>query len=79
MRLKRQKLRRISLPSIILANVQSIRNKTDELQANTNYLHSTEMVALLAFSETTTDSDPEMTISGFGAPQITLWTCVTVL
>lgn len=34
-RLKCQKLRRISLLSIILANVQSLRNKSDELQAKT--------------------------------------------
>lgn len=66
MRLKRQKLQRIPLPSIILANVQSLRNKTDELQGNTNYLHEYRNACIMAFSKTwlmSTDSDPEMSLS----------------
>lgn len=34
LRFKRQQLSRIPLPSVIMANVQSLRNKTDELQGN---------------------------------------------
>ena len=37
-RLKRQGHRRIPLPSIFLANVQSLRNKVDELQAKVKFL-----------------------------------------
>ena len=71
LRLKRQRLRRIPLPSIILANVQSLRNKTDELQANSNYLHEYRNACIMAFSETwlsSRDSDADLSISGFGAP-----------
>ena len=65
------RLRRIPLPSIILANVQSLRNKTDELQANSNYLHEYRNACIMAFSETwlsSRDSDADLSISGFGAP-----------
>ena len=71
MRLKCQKLQRITLPSIILANVSV--SQTDGLQANTNYLHEYRDACIMVFSEkwlTSTDSDPEMTISSFGAPVI---------
>lgn len=71
LRLKRQKLQRIPLPSIIVANVQSLRNKTDELQANTIHLHEYRDACIMAFSETwltSTDANSDLTISGFGAP-----------
>lgn len=70
-RLKRQGLRRVPLPSIILANVQSLRNKTDELQANVINQHKYRDACIMAFSETwlmPTDTDSDLTISGFGAP-----------
>ena len=71
LRLKCQRLHRIPLPSIRLANVQSLRNKTDELQANSNYLHEYRNACIMAFSETwlsSRDSDADLSISGFGAP-----------
>ncbi|CAK6977351.1 uncharacterized protein LOC109615369 isoform X2 [Scomber scombrus] len=47
-RLKRQGLRRIPLPTIMLAKVQSLRNKVDELQANVKFLEEYESACLLA-------------------------------
>lgn len=46
-RLKRQGHRRIPLPSIILANVQSLRNKVDELQAKVKFLSEYRNACLL--------------------------------
>lgn len=62
---------RIPLPSIILANAQSLRNKTDELQANVVHLRDYRDACLMAFTETwlnVLDTDSALEISGFGAP-----------
>ncbi|KAK0133216.1 hypothetical protein N1851_031279 [Merluccius polli] len=48
-RIKRQGLRRIPLPTVILANVQSLRSKMDELQAKVKFLTEFKSVCLLAF------------------------------
>ena len=67
LRLKQQQNRRIPLPSIILANAQSLRNKTDELQANSNYLQEYRNACIMAFSETwlsSKDTDTDLSISG---------------
>lgn len=47
-----QGLRRVPLPSIVLANVQSLKNKTDELQANIINQHKYRDACIMAFSET---------------------------
>lgn len=71
-RLRRQfQNNRILLPSIILANVQSLRNKTDELQGNVTYLLEYRDACLLAFTETwlfDSDSDASWDLKGFGFP-----------
>ena len=73
----RQRLRkltranRLPLPSIVLSNVQSLKNKTDELQACVSFMHEFRDVCVLALTETwLTDADPDSTliIDGFGAP-----------
>ena len=59
------------LPYIILANAQSLRNKIDDLQANSNYLQEYRNACIMAFSETwlsSKDTDTDLSISGFGAP-----------
>lgn len=70
-RLKRQGHRRIPLPTIMLANVQSLRNKMDELQANVKYLKEYNSACLLALTETWLkdhDSYSDLEIDGFGEP-----------
>lgn len=47
-RLKREKCKHRSLPSVIMANVRSLRNKIDELQANVNYMHQYRTASILA-------------------------------
>ncbi|KAE8297833.1 hypothetical protein D5F01_LYC02304 [Larimichthys crocea] len=70
-RLKRLKLQCIPLPSILLCNAQSIRNKVDELQANVIHLEKFRDACIMAFTETwLTSNDPEtdLSLSGFGVP-----------
>lgn len=50
-RLRRQERQRIPLPSIILACVQSLRSKVDELQANVKYLEEYNNTSILVFIE----------------------------
>lgn len=64
---------RIPLPSVILANVRSLMNKTEELRANVLHLRDYRDACLMAFTETwltesDSDSDSALEISGFGAP-----------
>ncbi len=71
LKLKKQSLSRIPLPSIMLSNVQSLWNKTDELQAQARYSHDFRNACLLAFTETwlsDRDSDADLETDGFGAP-----------
>jgi len=58
------------LPTVLLANVQSLRSKTDELQAKVNYLHQYNKAGILAFTETWLSPVPnsELSIDGFGLP-----------
>ncbi len=51
-RLRKQCLKRIPLTTIVIANVQSLRNKTDELQATVHVHHSYREACILAFTET---------------------------
>lgn len=51
-RLRKQRLRRIPLPTIVMANVQSLRNKIDELQATVHVHHTYREACILAFTET---------------------------
>ena len=51
-RLRRQQLRRIPLPSIILPNVQSLRNKIDELQASAKFLSEYRHYCIISLTET---------------------------
>ena len=70
-RLKREKFKQRPLPSIILANVRSLRNKMDELQANVNHMHEYRSAFILAFTETWLNkNDEESTthIDGFAPP-----------
>ena len=70
-RLKRLGHRRIPLPTIMLANVQSLRNKVDELQANVKFLEEYKNACLLAITETWLkdhDSQSDLRIDGFGEP-----------
>lgn len=70
-RLKRQGHRRIPLPTVILANVQSLRNKVDELQANVKFLTEYKNACLLALTETWLkdhDVQSDLEIDGFGVP-----------
>lgn len=64
-----QQANHMPLPSIILVNVKSLRNKTDELQAKINHLHEYRDPCFMAFIETwLTDSDMVsfLEIYGFG-------------
>ncbi|KAK0146639.1 hypothetical protein N1851_014036 [Merluccius polli] len=59
------------LPSILLSNVQSIRNKVDELEAYAKCKREFKETCLLALTETwlgEADRDDELSISGFGHP-----------
>lgn len=56
---------------MILANVRSLRNKLDELQANISHLHEYWTASILAFTETwlnNNDSDNMLHIDGFAPP-----------
>ena len=59
------------LPSVLLSNVQSIRNKTDELEAYVRFERDYRETCLLAFTETwlgATDFNHNYCITGFGEP-----------
>jgi len=63
--------RRLPLPSIVLANVQSLKNKMDELQARVSYTREFRDACVLAFTETwltAADMDSTTDIDGFGVP-----------
>lgn len=74
----RQRLKRLAgkrtsppLPSIILANVCSLRNKLDELQANVTCQWAYREASLICLTETWLDNtitDSELTLDGFGSP-----------
>ena len=69
LRLRKMPLNRLPLPSMILGNAQSLRNKMDELQGNARFLKD---CCVMAFTETwltERDQDSDLMISGFGAPQ----------
>ncbi len=70
-RLKRGKVKHRTLPSVILTNICSLRNKTDELQANINHMYEYRTASILAFTETwlnENDSNDALHIDGFGSP-----------
>ncbi|KAG7499465.1 hypothetical protein JOB18_039315 [Solea senegalensis] len=70
-RLRRLGLRRLPLPSIILGNAQSLRNKVDELQANVEHISEYRDACVIALTETwLKDYDPtqDFDIDGFGQP-----------
>ncbi|KAK0146883.1 hypothetical protein N1851_013787 [Merluccius polli] len=54
-RLRRGESKYRALPSVILANVRSLRNKTDELQANVFHMYEYRTASILAFTETVAD------------------------
>lgn len=59
------------LPTILLSNVQSLRHKTDELEAWIKCKPGIRDTCLLAFSETwlrELDRDEDLILSGFGSP-----------
>ena len=71
LRLKKQQLTRLPLPSLILGNAQSLRNKLDELQGNVRFLRDYKDCCVMAFTEswlTEQDSDTDLSIDGFGVP-----------
>ena len=54
------------LPTIVLGNAQSLRNKPDELEARVRYLHEYREAGLLCFSETWfSERDPDPALPGF--------------
>ncbi|XP_039509538.1 uncharacterized protein LOC120464222 [Pimephales promelas] len=70
-RLRRTGLRRLPLPSIILGNVQSLRNKVDELQANVKFIPEFKNACIIALTETwLKEHDPsqDFEIDGFDQP-----------
>lgn len=69
-RLKRQGHHRIPLPTVILANVQLLRNMTDELQASVKFSPEYKNAFLFDFTETwLNDQDPQ---TDLGSPSV--WT-----
>ena len=69
-RLRKRKVRP-PLPSIILANVQSLRNKHDELVAHTKFLYEYREASLLCLTETWLDdtiANGCLRIDGFSGP-----------
>lgn len=70
-RLKRVTCEQRPLPSIILANVCSLRNKTDGLQANVDHMYEYRTASILAFTETwlnRNDNDSTLHIDGLALP-----------
>ena len=70
-RVKREACKQRPLPPVILANVCSLQNKLDELQANINHLHEYRTASILSFTETwlnNNDSDNTLHIDGFTPP-----------
>ncbi|KAL7832775.1 hypothetical protein SRHO_G00297930 [Serrasalmus rhombeus] len=60
-----------ALPTVLLSNMQSIRNKMDELEAWVKLRYEGREACLLAFTETwlsESDRDEELLISGFSSP-----------
>lgn len=71
MHFRRKPFRR-PLPPIMLGNMQSVRNKVDELQASVQYLLDYCQSCLICLSETwLNDTDPESAIDleGFSVVQ----------
>lgn len=71
LRVKKQSLSRTPLPTIILSNVQSLRNKSEELQAQVRYSHEFRDSCILALTETwlsDRDMDGDLKLCGFGSP-----------
>lgn len=63
--------RRIPLPTVMLANVQSLRKKMDELRANVKFLKEYNSACLLAFTEMwlkEQDYYSDLEMDGFGEP-----------
>lgn len=50
-RLRKLRLNRIPLPSIVMANIQSLRNTIDELQATVRFQHAYKDACIMAFTE----------------------------
>lgn len=70
-RLRREKFKQRALPPIILANVRSLRNKLDELQACVNHQFEYRTASILALTETwlnDNDDDSSLHIDGFSSP-----------
>lgn len=59
------------LPTVLLSNVQSIRNKMDDLEAWTKVKREIKETCILAFTEmwlSDSDWDEDLFLSGFGSP-----------
>lgn len=70
-RLKGGEIKQQTLPSVILANIRSLRNKIDELQANVFHMFESRSASILAFTEmwlNGNDSSDSLHIVGFGSP-----------
>lgn len=70
-RVRKRSLSRTPLPSMILGNVQSLRNKLDELQGHAGLQKDFKDCCVMAFTETwltEQDQDNELLIDRFGAP-----------
>ena len=70
-RLRRAGLHRLPLPSAVLGNVQSLRSKVDELQANVKFIPEFKNACVITMTETWLkehDLDQDLEIDGFGQP-----------
>ncbi len=69
--MRKQRFARIPLPSVIMGNVQSLRNKVDELHGCVRFQKDFKDCCVLAFTETWLtehDQDSNLFIDGFGVP-----------
>ncbi len=69
--MRKQRLTRIPLPSVIMGNVQSLRNKVGGFQGNVCFQKDFRDFCVLAFTETwltESDQDSDLFSNGFGAP-----------
>ncbi|KAK7938328.1 hypothetical protein WMY93_001654 [Mugilogobius chulae] len=71
LRVRKRSLSRTPLPSVIFGNVQSLRNKLDELSGYVRFQKDFKECCMMAFTETwltEQDQDADLRMDGFGAP-----------
>ncbi|KAK7915531.1 hypothetical protein WMY93_011292 [Mugilogobius chulae] len=71
LRVRKRSLYRTPLPSVIFGNVQSLRNKLDELSGYVQFQKDFKECCVMAFTETwltEQDQDADLRMDGFGPP-----------